>query len=82
MESSARDRRIMREKIRRKKQMERRRKMIRTGVYAAGAVLVTVFLVKGVFLPLVNKMGGDEEMSMVQANVIERDPDAAIRQPL
>ena len=74
MESSARDRRIMREKIRRKKQMERRRKMIRTGVYAAGAVLVTVFLVKGVFLPLVNKMGGDEEMSMVQANVIERNP--------
>ena len=64
----------MREKIRRKKQMERRRKMIRTGVYAAGAVLVTVFLVKGVFLPLVNKMGGDEEMSMVQANVIERNP--------
>lgn len=82
MESSDRDRRIMREKIRRKRQMQRRRKMIRMGVYAAGFVFVSVFLVKGVILPLFHNMGTDEEMMMVQANAIERDPDAAIRQPL
>ena len=82
-ERSAAERRAIREKIRRKKQMQRRRKMIRLGVYAAAFVVVLVFLIKGVILPLVNRIGADgSEAAVVQAVVAERDPNIAVRQPL
>lgn len=83
MENRTTSRSAMREKIRRKKQMQRRRKMIRLGVYAVAFVVVLVFLIKGVILPLVDRMGGDgSDAATVQANVTERDPNAAVRQPL
>lgn len=83
MENSAREKRILREKMRRKKQMQRRRKMIRLGIYAVVLVVVLVFLIKGVILPLINRVGGSGgETATVQAEIAERDPNMAVRQPL
>lgn len=83
MENRTISKRAMREKIRRKKQLQRRRKMIRLGIYAVAFVVVLVFLIKGVILPVVDRIGGNgSEAATVQANVVERDPNAAVRQPL
>ena len=83
MENTARDKRILREKIRRKKQMQRRRKMIRLGIYAVALIVVLVFLVKGVILPLIDRIDADGgDTATVPATVAERDPNAAVRQPL
>ncbi|MBR2765193.1 MAG: polysaccharide deacetylase family protein [Blautia sp.] len=78
------DKRTLRERRRRKQLQLRRRKMIRLGIYGAGALLLAVFVIRGVIRPIVNRIvrqgAADEEA--VQTQVSLADPDAAVRQPL
>ncbi len=52
------DKRILRERMRRKKRQLFIRKIIRLGACAVAVILVLVFLVKGIITPLVTKIGG------------------------
>lgn len=78
------DRRVMRERMRRKRRQIRRRKIARLITYAVAAVLVVVFLIRGVILPIVHGIGGKDpgETVKVQAQTAAADPNSAIRQPL
>ena len=61
----------------------RRRKIIRLATYLVAMVLAVVFVVRGIIIPIANRISGKDESKSVevQAN-ISTDPDAAIRQPL
>lgn len=61
----------------------RRRKIIRIATYLVAMVLAVVFVVRGIIIPIANRISGKDESKSVevQAN-ISIDPDAAIRQPL
>ena len=61
----------------------RRRKIIRLATYLVAMVLAVVFVVRGIIIPIANRISGKDESKSVevQAN-ISIDPDAAIRQPL
>ena len=61
----------------------RRRKIIRLATYLVAMVLAVVFVVRGIIIPIANRISGKDESKSVevQAN-ISADPDAAIRQPL
>ena len=77
------NRRTARERMRRKKRQMRRRKIIRLATYLVAMVLAVVFVVRGIIIPIANRISGKDESKSVevQAN-ISADPDAAIRQPL
>ncbi|NSJ25914.1 polysaccharide deacetylase family protein [Blautia glucerasea] len=77
------NRRTARERMRRKKRQMRRRKIIRLATYLVAMVLAVVFVVRGIIIPIANRISGKDESKSVevQAN-ISIDPDAAIRQPL
>ena len=77
------NRRTARERMRRKKRQMRRRKIIRLATYLVAMVLAVVFVVRGIIIPIANRISGKDESKSVevQAN-ISTDPDAAIRQPL
>ncbi|MDO4307693.1 MAG: polysaccharide deacetylase family protein [Eubacteriales bacterium] len=78
------DRKVYKERMRRKQRQLRMRRYMRLGTYAVGIVLVMVFVIRGVILPIVHSLGGNEpnETVEVQAQTAEADPNAAIRQPL
>lgn len=81
------DKRVLRERMRRKQQQLRRRKMMRLAGYVIAVVLVAVFVVKGIILPVARGIGGKdaEKPAEVQAETtetVQADPDAAIRKPL
>lgn len=74
----------MRERMRRKQRQIRRRKLMKLATYAVAAVLVMIFVIRGVILPIVHRIGGRDagETVEVQAQTAAADPNAAIRQPL
>ena len=77
------NKKTLQERQRRKQQQIRRRAMIRLGLYAAGFVLLLVFLVRGIILPIFRMFGGRAEIEV--AEVIETtsdDPSGAIRIPI
>ena len=78
------DKRTLRERKRRKQLQLRRRKMIRLGIYGAGALLLLIFVVRGVIIPVVRRIArsGAADSEAVQTPVSLADPDAAVRQPL
>lgn len=81
------DKRVLRERMRRKQRQLRRRKIMRLVGYVIGVVLVVTFLVRGVILPIARGIGGKDADKPVeiQAETTETaaaDPDAAIRKPL
>ncbi len=82
------DKRVLRERMRKKQQQLRRRRMMRLAGYVIGLVLVIVFVVRGIILPIAHKIGGEtDKPTEIQAEatsteVVEADPDAAIRKPL
>lgn len=78
------DKRVMRERMRRKQRQIRRRKLIRLATYIIAAVLVVVFVVRGIILPIMNKdkKNAADEAVEVQAQAEEKDPYAAVRHPL
>ena len=82
------DKRIIQERMRQKKRQMMIRKYTRLATYAIAAVLVVVFVVKGVIFPIMNRGDGEKDKKSqgetieVQAQTAEADPNAAIRQPL
>lgn len=79
------NKRVLRERMRRKRRQMMIRRLTRLGVYAVAVVLVIVFLVRGVIFPIVNKIGGggsSGDTVEVQAETSAADPNAAIRQPI
>ena len=83
------DKRVLRERMRKKQQQLRRRRMMRLAGYVIGMILVAVFVVRGVILPIAHRVGGGEtdKPAQIQAEAtsvetVEADPDAAIRKPL
>ncbi|MDO4602587.1 MAG: polysaccharide deacetylase family protein [Eubacteriales bacterium] len=82
------DKRIIQERMRQKKRQMVIRKYTRLATYAIAAVLVVIFVVKGVIFPIMNRGDGEKnkksqgETIEVQAQTAEADPNAAIRQPL
>lgn len=74
--------------MRQKKRQMMIRKYTRLATYAIAAVLVVVFVVKGVIFPIMNRGDGEKDKKSqgktveVQAQTAEADPNAAIRQPL
>ncbi|MDC7291614.1 polysaccharide deacetylase family protein [Blautia schinkii] len=78
------DKRVLRERMRRKKRQLLIRKLTTLGIGGIGAILLVVFIIRGVILPIVHSVGGKEPGNTVevQAQTAEADPNAAIRQPL
>lgn len=78
------DKRVLRERMRRKKRQLLIRKLTTLGIGGIGAILLVVFIIRGVILPIVHGIGGKEPGNTVevQAQTAEADPNAAIRQPL
>ena len=80
------DKRVLRERMRKKQQQIRRRKMMRLGAYVVAIILVVVFVIRGIIFPVVNRIGGSspEKPAEVQAETDETtaDPNAAMRIPL
>ena len=74
--------------MRQKKRQMMIRKYTRLATYAIAAVLVVVFVVKGVIFPIMNRGDGAKDKKSqgetieVQAQTAEADPNVAIRQPL
>ena len=76
------DKRVLRERMRRKKRQMMIRRITRLATYAVALVLVLVFVIRGVIFPIINRVGGKEAGKPVQAQTAAADPNAAIRQPL
>lgn len=78
------DRRAMRERMRRKQRQLRRRRIIKLVTYAVAAVLAVIFVIRGVIIPIAQRVGGGKpgETQEVQAEPVAADPNAAVRQPL
>ena len=60
------DKRVLQERMRKKQQQLRRRKMMKLGGYVLAVVLVVVFIIKGVILPVANKISGKDAAEPVQ----------------
>lgn len=82
------DKRVIQERMRQKKRQMLIRKYTRLATYAIAAVLVVVFVIKGVIFPIMNRGDGEKDKKSqgktieVQAQTAEADPNVAIRQPL
>lgn len=77
------DKRVLRERMRRKKRQMMIRRYMKMGMYSVGTILAVVFVIKGIILPIAHRVGGAAETtSEVQAQTVEADPNAAVRQPL
>ena len=63
------DKRVLRERMRKKQQQLRRRQMMKKGAYVVAIILVLIFVIRGVILPVINRVGGKsvEKPSQVQA---------------
>ena len=92
------DKKVLRERMRKKQQQIRRRQMMKKGAYIVAVILVFVFVIRGIIVPVINRVGGKnvEKPAKVQAETetntdtgdsgtetqIEKDTTAAIRKPL
>ena len=63
------DKRVLRERMRKKQQQIRRRQMMKKGAYIVAIILVFVFVIRGIILPVINRVGGKnvEKPAQVQA---------------
>ena len=52
------DKRVLRERMRKKQQQIRRRQMMKKGAYIVAIILVFVFVIRGIILPVINRVGG------------------------
>ena len=81
------DKKVLRQRMRRKQQQIRRRKMMRLGACALAVLLVLIFVIRGVIIPIANRIGGgsSDKPVEVQAETDETettDEDGAVRRPL
>lgn len=69
------DKKVLRERIRKKQQQVRRRKMMRLGACVIAVILVVVFVIRGILIPVVNRISGRnvEKPAKVQAEVDNTD---------
>ena len=51
------DKRVLRERMRKKQQQIRRRQMMKKGAYIVAIILVFVFVIRGIILPVINRVG-------------------------
>ena len=52
------DRRVLRERMRRKQRQIRRRRIIKLVTYVVAMVLAVIFVIRGVIFPIVSRVGG------------------------
>ena len=80
------DKRVMRERMRRKKRQMMIRHYTKIGLYVVGVILAVVFVIRGIIIPIASHIGGGESSSgktvEAQADTTQADPNAAVRQPL
>jgi peptidoglycan/xylan/chitin deacetylase (PgdA/CDA1 family) len=76
------DKNKYRERMKKKQQQIRRRKMMRLATYVVGAILLLVFIIRGVIFPIVNRLGGSTTTQSEEVQAETTDPTAAVRQPL
>ena len=63
------DKKVLRERMRKKQQQIRRRQMMKKGAYIVAVILVFVFVIRGIIVPVINRVGGKnvEKPAKVQA---------------
>ena len=80
------DKRVLRERMRRKKRQMMIRHYTKIGLYVVGVILAVVFVIRGIIIPIASHIGGGESSSgktvEAQADTTQADPNAAVRQPL
>ena len=80
------DKRVLRERLRRKKRQMMIRHYTKIGLYVVGVILAVVFVIRGIIIPIASHIGGGESSSgktvEAQADTTQADPNAAVRQPL
>ena len=90
------DKRVLRERMRKKQQQIRRRQMMKKGAYVVAIILVFIFVIRGIIMPVFNRVGGKtvDQPEQVQAETdttadtdtgdtgTETNTNAAIRKPL
>ena len=80
------DKRVLRERMRRKKRHMMIRHYTKIGLYVVGVILAVVFVIRGIIIPIASHIGGGESSSgktvEAQADTTQADPNAAVRQPL
>lgn len=72
------DKKVLRERIRKKQQQVRRRKMMRLGACVIAVILVIVFVIRGILIPVVNRISGKsvDKPTQVQAEVDNTSTDS------
>ena len=80
------DKRVLRERMRRKKRQMMIRHYTKIGLYVVGVILAVVIVIRGIIIPIASHIGGGESSSgktvEAQADTTQADPNAAVRQPL
>mgnify|MGYP004713810997 CR=1 FL=1 len=81
------DKRVLRERMRRKKRQMMIRHYTKIGLYVVGLILAVVFVVRGIIVPIAHRVGGggsSNESIQAQAETeeVQTNSDAAVRQPL
>ena len=82
------DKRVLRERMRRKKRQMMIRHYTKIGLSVAGLILAVIFVVRGIIVPIAHRVaGGGSSNQTVQAQAeteeeVQTSSDAAVRQPL
>lgn len=81
------DKRVLRERMRRKKRQMMIRHYTKIGLSVVGLILAIVFVVRGIIVPITHRIAGGGSKSTVQAQAeteeeVQTNSDAAVRQPL
>ena len=81
------DKRVLRERMRRKKRQMMIRRYTKLGLYVVGLILAVVFVIRGIIVPIAHHIAGGgsgKETVQAQADTEQEasDPNAAVRQPL
>ncbi len=81
------DKRVLRERMRRKKRQMMIRHYTKIGLSVAGLILAVIFVVRGIIVPIAHRVsGGGSSNEAVQAQAeteeVQTNSDAAVRQPL
>lgn len=80
------DKKVLRERMRKKQRQMMIRKYTKMATYVVAAILLVVFVVRGIIMPIASRVGGgkDEKQAEVQAEpqTTELNPNIAMRQPL
>ena len=73
------DKRVLRERMRKKQQQIRRRQMMKKGAYVVAVILVLIFVIRGIILPAINRVGGGntEKPQQVQAETDSTTTDSS-----